>query len=741
MIWAKVHQRLEPWLQGDRRVWLTASGVAGAVVLIRLLGFLQTSELSALDQMFRLRPAEPIDDRIVIVGIDDPDINSLGTWPVPDTDLADLLDEIESYHPRVVGLDIYRDLPVEPGSVQLRRAFSQYENLIGIEKLPDKYSIGVQPPEVLAEREQIGFNNVLIDPDGRVRRSILFWTIEGEAHTSFALKIALQYLEHEEIIPQAATRGNPAHLQLGSAIFRPLQPDDGGYVRMDNGGYQISANFRSPVRSFPIVSMTDVLEGNVAPEVMRDRIVLIGSTANSLQDFFYTPFTNSSKDLTAGVELHAHFVSQIISAALDERSLIRVWPELLEWLWILGWSMAGGYLCWKVRSPGKVGLLLISAGAALFLIGYGLFLSGWWIPVIPPAIAMVGSAIGITSYIAHLEGELKKSKEFLNSVINTIPDPIFVKDKNHRWIVLNDSFSRFLGQPINELLGKDEHAVLPAHQATVFRHQDDLAFNSSAEHESEGELTNTNGHTYLVSTKRSLHKDAAGNQFLVGIMHDITQRKRMEDELRRTAAELVRSNAELRQRGDQLLQIAYHDPLTGLPNRQLFQERLIQAIEWAELNNHLIALLFLDLDGFKTINDSEGHLVGDLLLKAVAQRLVNCLRATDMVARLGGDEFVVILPAIPSEEDAGQVARKILATLSEIFVLQGKSISVTTSVGISMYPADGKSMEALIVESDQAMYRAKELGKNRYELASQKKKSLLASEAIAREGTSSLLET
>jgi len=358
-------------------------------------------------------------------------------------------------------------------------------------------------------------------------------------------------------------------------------------------------------------------------------------------------------------------------------------------------------------------------------------LAGVWIPLGAPMVALGLSAIAIISHIAHLEGELQKSKEFLNSIINTIPDPVFVKDKHFNWVVLNEAYCQFLGLSQTELMDKTECDILPAHQAHDFKEQDELTVATGSEQESEGELTNSRGYTYHISMKRSVHYDGAGNLFLVGVIHDITHRKRMEEELRRTTAELAQSNEELRQAGDTWRKIAYHDPLTGLPNRQLFQERFIQALTWAEGNEHRVALLFLDLDGFKTINDTQGHVVGDLLLKSVAQRLKGCLRGSDTVARLGGDEFVVILPGIPADQ-VDRVAKKILDTLTQPFAIQSKAVTVSTSIGISLYPTDDTHFDTLISLADQAMYCSKKAGKNQYTFA--KDMDQPPAETAAREG-------
>lgn len=715
--WKALKRRL---LRGSR-VLLTSTGVAGCIILFRCTGLLQVWEWTVLDQFFRLRPLEPVDQRLVIVGIDETDLQQAKQWPISDAMLAQLLQKVQAYGPRAIGLDVYRDLAVEPGHAELLNVYRALPNLVGIKQIRDKNNAGVSAPPILDKRDQIGFNNLVFDADDRVRRCLLYWTLsDGTAYESFALKLALIYLKTEGITPQAATV-NPEYLQLGKGVFRPFAADDGGYIQADEGGYQVLGNLRGPAKTFVTISMTDVLNGRVRPEMLRDRIVLIGSTADSLKDFFYTAYSNEmdpSPRSTAGVELQANFVSQILSAALDGRSSINVWSEPWEWFWILIWSWLGTQIVWKLRSPYRITPTILLAGMGLTGICYGAFLAGgWWLPLVPPMIGLLGGAIVITAHLAHLEEELKRSKEFLNSIINTIPDPIFVKDRHHRWIVLNQAYGKLLGYPLDDLLEKSDYDVFPDQEAALFRQQDQQVFDSAQEHENEEKFTNKAGITYHIATKRTLHKDAAGNLFLVGIIRDITDRKRMEEELKRTAAELMRSNAELTQSATHLRHLANHDALTGLPNRILFQERLDQALEWAQGNNQLVALLFLDLDGFKLINDTYGHDVGDLLLKSIAQRLTRCLRSSDTVSRLGGDEFTVILPAIPSAQDAGRVAEKILSTLSQPFAIEGKTIFVTTSVGISLYPNQGNDAETLIKAADNAMYHAKELGKNRYKFA------------------------
>ena len=394
-----------------RGVWIAATSVASIVIALRFTGLLQSWEWAVLDQFFRWRPAEPIEKRILIVGITESDIRHVGQWPATDAVLAQLLEKLKHNHPRAIGLDIYRDLPVQPGTQALENVFKSTPNLIGIEKkVADSRSDAVAPPRMLSQLDQVGANDVVPDADGKIRRGLLFLTPKsGSALPSLGLKLAGIYLEAVGITPTADTNG---FMKLGKAVFVPFEENDGGYVRADAGGYQILLNFKGAA-PFERVSMTDVLENRVPPSLVRDRIVLIGPFATSLNDFFYTPYTSGlrqSPERASGVEIQAHLTSTILSAALEGRPLIQTWSEPLEVLWIFLWSGIGATLSWAIRSQSsknysilRSALGLMVAAGGLISGSYLLFLGSWWIPVVPPLLALIGSTTVIIGYIAQLE--------------------------------------------------------------------------------------------------------------------------------------------------------------------------------------------------------------------------------------------------------------------------------------------------------------------------------------------------
>ena len=199
----------------------------------------------------------------------------------------------------------------------------------------------------------------------------------------------------------------------------------------------------------------------------------------------------------------------------------------------------------------------------------------------------------------------------------------------------------------------------------------------------------------IVGYAAPLFDSSGRSRGAIGAALDITERKRAEEQVR---------------------SLAYHDALAGLPNRLLFQDRLGLAVAQAHRHHKPLAVLFLDLDRFKVINDSLGHSVGDRLIREVAVRLRTCLRQGDTVARLGGDEFTLLLPDIGQAVDAAKVAKKVLDLLRMPFDIDGRELFVTASIGISLYPDDGRDAETLVKNADTAMYRAKEQGRDNYQL-------------------------
>lgn len=389
-----------------RSLWVPLMTTA-IVVMLRLLGGLGSSELYAFDRLMRLRPAERPDLRFLVVTISEADIRAQPPerrGSLSDTALEHLLDKLDRHQARVVGLDIYRDYPVSPDHPALSARLQNGDRLVGVCKSRDPIfdPDGVAPPPELTE-DLVGFSDFLDDADGVVRRHLVALEADPASicTTSYAFnsRLAFLYLQDEGITPSFDTEGN---LVMGDAVFPRLPPRSGGYQPIDAGGNQILLNYRA--LSFPSaiadqVSLTQMLDGQVNPEAIRDRIVLIGVTANSSTDDWATPYGVSSSDKTAGVFLQAQMTSQLISAALGERPVLTVWPVWGDVLWIGGWAIVG----WAVgvaASGGRVRRGNALAGFGLILLTGGslwLLTAGYWVPLVPAGLTFLGSGLGAVS--------------------------------------------------------------------------------------------------------------------------------------------------------------------------------------------------------------------------------------------------------------------------------------------------------------------------------------------------------
>ncbi len=301
--------------------------------------------------------------------------------------------------------------------------------------------------------------------------------------------------------------------------------------------------------------------------------------------------------------------------------------------------------------------------------------------------------------VGDLLNEINENRQVISHLMSTVfknaREGVMITAPDTTIISVNAAFSEVTGYSQEEVIGK---------RPSMFRstRQDDLFYSHMWQEiarfgQWQGEIWNRNrdGEDYLewLSIAAVTGNDGEVSHY-VGIFSDITTEKESEERLR---------------------YLAHYDQLTGLPNRILFNDRLHQAIAQAQREQRQTAVMFLDLDGFKDVNDTLGHNSGDELLRQVAQRLTACLRAVDTVARFGGDEFTIVITAIEGNEDVMRVARKITQEVARPYEIDGVLASVTTSIGISFYPNDSMIPNQLIQQADNAMYHAKRHGKDHFE--------------------------
>ena len=389
---------------------LATSLFIGAIVFLGIVGLrntgsLESLELTAYDWYIRLQPEVPgPDPPIALIEINESDIQNQAGWPLTDATVYKVLGILTQYHPRAIGLDLYRDTPVPPGSKELEAILSKNHSIIMPMKFGGDGKVGIPPPPALKDTDQVGFNDIIVDPGGIVRRGLLFLDDGKNVFYSFSLRLALLYLRSEGVSPQPDTL-NPEHLRLGQTTIQPFKANDGGYIGADARGYQFLLDFRKSRRPFPSYSLSTLLSLQIKPESIKNKVVLIGTKTEGVKDFFFTPFSRGlqSDQQISGVELHAYIINQLLAFALQGRTPMRTLSDWQEWFWILLWSLAGGTMGVVVRSPWRFLLLVLGCLFILVFAVYFAFLRGWWIPLVPPAIAWFISAAVITAYMSNKE--------------------------------------------------------------------------------------------------------------------------------------------------------------------------------------------------------------------------------------------------------------------------------------------------------------------------------------------------
>jgi CHASE2 domain-containing sensor protein len=416
-IWNRFKATVSFW-----QIWaLPGAAVMGLVVAARLTGSLQGLEWFALDTYLRLRPPEPEDDRIVLVGLDTADLEKIG-YPIPETALVNLLNTLQTYRPAVIGLHIYQSQMARSGNSDLFAALNRPRNVVVMEKvLPASDQI---PPPLGFPESQVGFADIVPDSDNHLRRAMLgsLDPINSQVYKrSFAIRLVEAYLgSRNPALTLLNGIQDPDAMRFGSTEIPRLFPSSGGYVGAETGGPQTLLNFRVGAHPFRMLSLSQIQTKQFDPGWLRDRIVLVGITDPTIRPNIETAATSPTNSL----QIQAHVISQIISAVQNHRLLLNTWTDPWEYLWIAAWGCLAILIGHSTLAPRTKLLILALMQVGLLITGYLLLLClGWWIPIVPATLVWLLTGIGYTAFYKYdwvLRSRLRENQRLIEERQRTI---------------------------------------------------------------------------------------------------------------------------------------------------------------------------------------------------------------------------------------------------------------------------------------------------------------------------------
>jgi len=667
------------WLE---KIGLTLVLTTGALILVYTNGLYRWDGLF-YDWNLAAWSRTPADD-IVIVAIDEQSLREIGRWPWSRRTHAELIRTLSAAGAKAIALDIVFAEPdaTDPtADTELAAALASNSHVV-LPVLNEQNYLGGQLLETLpipalaVAVAGLGHVDVELESDNIARGVHLKAGLGSPRWPTLALALL-------ELTDSTAQRALPGQRAGGSDSASP-------YVW--HRDYRVLIPFAGPPGHFHQVSYRDALRGTVPPAIFRNQFVLVGATATGLGDTLPTPVSGLTRPMS-GVEFNANVLD-----ALRQHLVIQPLP--------IGWSLAlTGLLVllpltlyiflpphWTLP---LAGLALLFTLASSFALLHGAY---YWFP---PAAALLiqGLSYPLWSWqrLRQMVRSLFEQEERAQVTLDSIGDAVVTTDARGIVHYLNPVAAFLLGGAAAAPRGQPLNVVFQvADERDHYTGVDLIAWcleqGQPVRLPEPGVLVNRAGQRYAVRASAAPLRDLQGRiAGAVLTFSDITENRRLTE---------------------QMMYQATHDALTQLPNLDLLRDRLRQAIAHAQRAGYNLALLFVDLDHFKKVNESLGHTAGDALLRAVATRLLDCARKEDTIARVGGDEFICVLEALHEEDRIASFTHKISKTIKSPFQIEGHECFVTASVGVCLFPRDGEDVETLLKNADIAMYRAKENGRD-----------------------------
>ena len=672
--------RLSSWSRGETA--RLAGALCAITALAALSGALERWDNVIYDAAMRLRNSAAPDD-IVIVAIDDRSLKQLGRWPWSRHLHAQLLERMTRAGVRGVGFDImFAEASEQDGGDEHLAGAIAANGTVVLPVFPDQESSHgplreVQPLRAFANvAAKLGHVDTELDRDSLIRSVYLQAGLASPVWPSLALAMLEQSAANDWQHLPGEIRGTVAGNLSGQ------------WLR----DHRLLVNFGGPPGRFRQLSFVDVLQQDSVLASLRGRFVLVGVTAGGLGRSLATPVSGEAQPMS-GVEFNATVLDN-----LRTRSWITPLDGVAYVLLLSLFALAPA-LIYPRCSP-RQGLLVASALVMLIVLTPGALLLGlhlWFAPA--PALLAAICSYPLWSWrrVERTARSLRRERELARATLHSIGDAVVTTDLEGVISYMNPVAEQLSDQSRRDAIGRHVSSVFWSAQraerdksATIIAQA--LRENRSVRSPSYALLTKRFGESYAVRiTASPIIAESGARQGAVIAFHDVTE------------------NLSLTR---QVAHQATHDALTQLPNRELLADRATQAIAAARRDGTLLAILFLDLDGFKYVNSSHGHAVGDALLIELSERLSHCARAHDTVARWDGDQFGILLTGLETTTTADEMARRFLAVGDEAYVIEDADIRITGSIGISFYPRDGEDIESLFHHADTALHRVKQRERN-----------------------------